>query len=38
MNVNNFVQHPSEIYNTFICRTLLMKESDHDVKLNWRRQ
>ena len=37
MNVNS-VQHSSEIYNTFVCPTVLMKKSDHDVKLNWRRQ
>ena len=37
MNASS-VQHPSEIYNNFICPTVLMKKSDNDVKLNWRPQ
>ena len=33
------MQHPSEIYNTLICQSASFNEkSDHDVKLNWRRQ
>ena len=38
MNVNS-VQHPSQIYNTLICPAVFFNEkSDHDIKLNWRRQ
>ena len=33
------MQHPSAICNTLICPSASFNEkSDHDVKLNWRRQ
>ena len=42
INVNS-VQHPPEIYNTLICPAVFFnvffnEKSDHDIKLNWRRQ
>ena len=33
------MQHPSAMCNTLICPSASFNEkSDHDVKLNWRRQ